>query len=254
MPKACISIKSRRSGAYFSAAIALLSIIPLLCVVVIMLSRYSERLPDALLIQNGAALFGMLCFVGGYILLRAYPCNLVRMQHYLEQLAKEEFPEHVNLLSSEQDTFLTEQLLNTLIAKLQDKIHQLDKALAQSEAMLKTIKAQSNEILIAERQRVMLESIGAACHHIGQPATVLLMYLTDLRDKHPAAFEANQLSPCLEAVEQISDILERLRQTNDYRTVPYGADPALVSAGKELEGMTGIQILDIGNSENAECS
>ncbi len=39
--------------------------------------------------------------------------------------------------------------------------------------MKRTIEAQREEILAAERQRVMIQSLGAACHHLGQPATVV---------------------------------------------------------------------------------
>ncbi len=252
MPAARVTMQSRRSGAYVSAAVALLSVIPLLCCIVIMLSLYSDLLPDSDFVRMGATLFGLACFISGYCLLRVYPRNLLRLQQYLELLSNEEFPERVALISSEQDTFLLEQLLNRLILKFQDKIGQLDQALAQSRMMLKTIEAQSEEILAAERQRVMLESIGAACHHIGQPTTLLMLYLTQLRSRNPASFEAQNLGPCLEAVEQISDILERLRQTNDYRTVPYGSAPALVEAGKELQGMVGVQILAIGKEKGEE--
>lgn len=242
-----VSLRSRRSGAYFHVGIALVSVIPVLSAILIMLSLYTDLLPDAAFLLNGLAFFGVLCFMGGHQLLSRFPRNIVRLQQYLEQMNQEAFPENIHLITSEQDTFVLEEQLNTLMRKMQDKVHALDRALAQTEAMLRTIKAQSSEILDAERQRVMLESIGAACHHIAQPTTLLLMYLARLRDEDPNAFEEHQLEPCMCAVEQISDILDRLRQTSEYRTVPYGSNPDLMEAGKELEGMADIRILDIGS-------
>jgi hypothetical protein len=86
---------------------------------------------------------------------------------------------------------------------------------------LGTIEKQSAEIMAAERQRVMLESLGAACHHIGQPTTVLSLYLTRLRDQPGERMEAQNLNACLNAVESISEILRKLMRVSEYRTVPY---------------------------------
>ena len=246
-----LSMQSRHSRAYFSSAIALVSVIPVLSVVVIMLSRYTELLPASDMIPNGMAFFGVICFFGGYYLLRVYPRNMLRLLHYLQQMAAEVLPENAALISKEQDTLVLEQLLNVLIRKLQNHIRQLDQALKQSKTMLKTIEAQADEILVAERQRVMIESLGAACHHIGQPTAVLLLYLSQLQSQDPEVFRANNLGPCLDAVKEISDILQRLRETSEYRTIPYGANPTLIAAEKELQGMADIQIVDIRKQEDA---
>jgi PAS domain S-box-containing protein len=56
----------------------------------------------------------------------------------------------------------------------------------------------------AERTRVMLESLGAACHHLGQPATVLLANLGSI-----------------EAVESLGEILHKLNTVNEYKTTQY---------------------------------
>lgn len=75
----------------------------------------------------------------------------------------------------------------------------------------------------AERRRVMLESLGAACHHLGQPATVLLANLglvkLKLKSKedeiHPLVVSA------LDAAESLSDILHKLNAMNEYKTTAY---------------------------------
>lgn len=243
-----LSMQSQRSRAYLSAALALVSVIPVLCAVVVMLSLYNDVLPDSLFLQNGAGLAGALGILGGYYLLRIYPRNLVRLRQYLEQLANEEFPERAQLLPGELDMRHVEYALNRVIGKLQEKIRQLDEALQQSKSMLETIAAQSEEIVAAERQRVMIESLGAACHHIAQPTTLLSLYLSQLRDLEPETFAEQNLEQCLEAVEQISEVLRKLKATSEYRTVPYGAVPFRRAGASQPEGMAGMQILDINTS------
>lgn len=74
-----------------------------------------------------------------------------------------------------------------------------------------------------ERHRVMLESLGAACHHLGQPATVLLANIGLIRQK----LEGNDsemddvLSSSIEAVDNLSSILHKLNAVNEYRTTQY---------------------------------
>ncbi len=78
----------------------------------------------------------------------------------------------------------------------------------------------------AERQRVMLESLGAACHHLGQPATVLLANLgimeSMLKEDDQALKEL--LSSCVESAEALSEILHKLNRVNEYRTTQYLED------------------------------
>ena len=74
-----------------------------------------------------------------------------------------------------------------------------------------------------ERQRVMLESIGAACHHLGQPATVLLAALTLIQKRARGAEGEfrDLLQTSLRAAESLGDILRELNATDEYRTQPY---------------------------------
>jgi len=71
----------------------------------------------------------------------------------------------------------------------------------------------------AEKQEAMLASVGAACHHLGQPATVLLSSLTLLQSGH---IEAEAVAgPCLQAAERIAEILHKLNSVDEYKTIPY---------------------------------
>ena len=76
----------------------------------------------------------------------------------------------------------------------------------------------------AERHRVMLESLGAACHHLGQPATVLLANLGIMQRKLNGDGDEliNELvTSSIEAAETLGDILHKLNAVNEYKTTRY---------------------------------
>ena len=77
----------------------------------------------------------------------------------------------------------------------------------------------------AERQRVMVESLGAACHHLGQPATVLLASL-ELMTRMPSqdrAVTEELLASSMEAAESLREMLHELNDMteSEYRTTAY---------------------------------
>jgi len=76
----------------------------------------------------------------------------------------------------------------------------------------------------AERQRVMLESLGAACHHLGQPATILLANLGlmgkmvgDAGDEKMKELLGTSLTAC----RTLGEILHKLNTVNEYKTTEY---------------------------------
>ena len=76
----------------------------------------------------------------------------------------------------------------------------------------------------SERQRVMLASVGAACHHLGQPATVIMTNLELIRrlTKDLNKPELNDiLNLTNDAVESLADVLHKLNAVNEYRTIQY---------------------------------
>jgi PAS domain S-box-containing protein len=76
----------------------------------------------------------------------------------------------------------------------------------------------------AERRRVMLESFGAACHHLGQPATVLLVNLGIISRKleeHDDQSLKELLESSLESMKTLGEILRKLNTVNEYRTTKY---------------------------------
>lgn len=91
----------------------------------------------------------------------------------------------------------------------------------ESTRMKYTIEAQRQTLMAAERQRVMIESLATACHHLGQPATVVATCLSLMRRQHPSPELENVIAECEAAVNSMTGILERLQHVNEYRTVPY---------------------------------
>ena len=75
----------------------------------------------------------------------------------------------------------------------------------------------------AEQRKVMLQSLGAACHHLGQPATVLFANLgviqARLRDADPELHELADAS--VRAINQLGKTLHKLNAVNEYRTTQY---------------------------------
>jgi len=77
-----------------------------------------------------------------------------------------------------------------------------------------------------ERQRVMLESLGAACHHLGQPATVLMANLGLIRSKvgNDDPVLSEMIDSSLVAIRRLGDTLHKLNCVNEYRTTSYVGD------------------------------
>jgi PAS domain S-box-containing protein len=75
----------------------------------------------------------------------------------------------------------------------------------------------------AERNRVMLETIGAACHHLSQPAMVLLVNLGAIDKRLASADESvrSVVKSSIDAVERLGGILHKLNAVNEYKTTTY---------------------------------
>ena len=76
-------------------------------------------------------------------------------------------------------------------------------------------------LLEAERQRVMIESLGAVRHHLGQPITVIKAYLEFMDRKETSPEWRRMIEECLHAADAVADILQRLRRVVAYQTELY---------------------------------
>ncbi|HMP90532.1 MAG TPA: PAS domain-containing protein [Kiritimatiellia bacterium] len=81
----------------------------------------------------------------------------------------------------------------------------------------------------AEARQAMLASLAAACHHLGQPATVLLTSLGMLKETHKNADPDTRMlqNSAYDAAIQLSEVLKKLSRTNKYQTTDYlkNSDP-----------------------------
>ncbi len=108
-------------------------------------------------------------------------------------------------------------------------------ALSDLTDQLRADKAQQE----SEQQRVMLESLGAACHHLGQPATVLLanLGLLERESGDMGADAVDLVEECVRAGELLADVMHRLNEFNEYKTTRY--------LDVKVSGQGGGSILDL---------
>jgi len=228
-----ISLISRGAGYQLEVGIALISIIPLLCFCFIAVRVFWSDETHSIWTQILVGIFALLIGVGGYLILRKFPKNILRIRSYLRDIAAGELPERINLLNSEDDISAIEKYMNMIVHELRGKVEMLESQLTTARRMQKTIEAQAKEIQDAERHRVMIESLGAACHYIGQPATVLRTYLDVLRKELVSNEIRQKISECYDAAEAIAGVLDKLRKVSQYRTVPYQTFHEEITAGND---------------------
>jgi DNA-binding response OmpR family regulator len=84
------------------------------------------------------------------------------------------------------------------------------------------IRQMQEELLVAERLRVTLETAGAACHELSQPLTVMCGSAELLLQKMPEADPLRRLAlRIFESGKRATDLLHRLQGIHSYRTRPY---------------------------------
>ncbi|MFH0907592.1 MAG: hypothetical protein V1929_02365 [bacterium] len=216
-----LSLVSRGARDQIAVAIALMAVLPLLVVCFLALTM---SFPAGTYSFATKVVLGILAFAlaaSGYGILRQYPANIMKLRHYLRQIAEGQLPDKITLLDSEDDIKAIQTDLNTVVDELRRKVDLLEEQLRVTREMGAAIESQQNELLEAERHRVMIQSVGAACHHIGQPTTVLRAHLHVLKKQASSPKELEEIDECAKAVDSIADVLGKLRHISEYRTVPY---------------------------------
>lgn len=88
----------------------------------------------------------------------------------------------------------------------------------------------------SERQKIMMESLGTACHHLGQPATVILTSMEVMQKllagNHPDPLVKDLLSSGMQAAETLRDLLLELNSMTEYKTRPYLEGQSGTAAGE----------------------
>jgi signal transduction histidine kinase len=199
------SIASRGTRHQFGVAVALMSAIPLLAFSYLLGDAMSTRSFDIetlyMMLPSVVSLISL-----GVVLLAKHTLEVAALRSTLERLSRGELTQ-VDLLKSSEDFSAIQRYLGVVIKQTDEKV--------------RIIEAQSKALVQAEQQRVMAETVGAACHHLGQPATVIRGYL-DLMKKVEASPEMkSMIQECQVAVEEVAGVLQRLQGVGQYQTEPY---------------------------------
>ncbi len=200
------SLVSGGARKQFAVAVILISVIPLLSLGAVVLN--SVVMTDHVSVVPRVVLaITLLLMCLGYALLLKYPRTILRLRHYLKDVMDGEAPDAAALIAAESDIDAIAQYLKAIVQAARDQVA--------------TIQNQQEELVQAEQQRVMLESLGAACHHLGQPATVVCSYLQMLEHEEISESAQKKLAHCLQSAKAIESILHRLQKASEYRTEPY---------------------------------
>lgn len=172
----------------------------------------------------------------GYRILRKYSANIIKLRNQIQKLAEGTLPRKFVLEQTicSDDLKFIENNLNAILSQMNDRLDLIKEKLRIESGLREEIQEQQRTLLQAERHRVMLQSISAACHHPGQPASRLKTRLLQLKKEAHSIDELNETESLLREVEEISNVLQRMREVNEFRTEPYTAvvslDESLVLA------------------------
>ncbi len=98
--------------------------------------------------------------------------------------------------------------------------HSVANAIEKREMELR-LEAQQRALVAAERDRVMIQSFGAACHHLGQPTATLAILLELIRRQIKDPTVLGLVDQVDDSMSTIRDILDRLRETDHYDAETY---------------------------------
>lgn len=200
-----MSIINKGARFQFDVAIVLLSVLPTMTAAYLFQDRRIDQM-DQTAVWLIAGMVAALAFCGYWLLLK-YPRTIIRLRSYMTRVASGELSETISL-DEESDISTVEKYLNLVVIQMKERVA--------------TIEGQKSEIIELERKRVMLETVCAACHHLGQPATIIATCLEMMRSNKdlPSAVREH-LNLCAEAVDQMHQTFHQLQCINRYETTPY---------------------------------
>ena len=206
-----LSLTSHGSRTQFATGIALVALIPLLACVYLMHLTHSDSTVTGRALAIMTFFAAVLMLLGLFLLLK-YPINVVRLRHILEEISQGTLPDpsKIALLDSEDDMRAIEHYIINIIEQTAEHVRE--------------IEDQSAALAQAEAQRAMIASLGAACHHLGQPLSVLEAYLQIMQQNELPTETSDMISECCKASTQICGILEKLRNVATFSTEPYLPD------------------------------
>ena len=205
-PHFLVSLAQTGAGAQFIISALLISVLPTLTLVYILFAeRLNFYIPETAM--KWALSMILLMVAAGYILLAKYPISIMRLRNYLSLLAKGDFTQQIDLGKDEDDLKAISNYISSIVKQTQDRIH--------------TIEEQTKSIVEAESRKVMIESLGAACHHIGQPATVINTYLNMMRRRETQPDMQAMISECQKASDDLANVLGKLMGVTQYQAEAY---------------------------------
>lgn len=208
---ALLSLSRRGAWGHIIVALILITVLPLLTAGWLWWNRLDGQIVTPSQIALEAVIMLILTALG-YGLLIKYPVSITRLRRYLQTLSDGKLPGHIALTDDEDDLAAVQRYLEKLVSLAEERIRLLE------------IKHQAE--LDSERHRVMVESIGAMCHHLGQPATVMSLCLYRLKN-NPDPRDLPAILTELEAsFDAMTAILDQLRAVPAYRSEPYLPPPA----------------------------
>jgi len=218
------SLRSLSADRQARIAVALITVMPALAFFYIGLSVAGA---DGVASNPFVSIFILLAILivagGGWMVLRKYSKNITRLRKYVVEIASGTRLEKVNLYRSDEsdDLKCIETGLNMIMQEMEKRIALIEQKLKVESGLRRALEQQQQVLLEAERHRVMLQSLGAACHHLGQPATALRLRLHLLRERARTIDEMEDVDDSIRDMEAIESILKKLREVNEYRTEPY---------------------------------
>lgn len=216
-----LSLKSYGTRRHLTVAMTLVTVLPLLSFLFIAIRTHSVRGTYAIWTDIFVSLASIMLAITGYVMLRRYPKDIETLRDHLKSMADGELPDRILLRDDTDDAGAIAYYLKRILDDMRIQMKRLEDQLAISERMQQTIREQEQRLREADQRRVMIESLATACHHISQPATVLRLYLDSMAQKSTDEATNHTVEECRHAIAAIANILDRLRQASNYRTLPY---------------------------------
>ncbi len=203
-------------------AIGLMSAIPALAFFYMGAMLYSKESPSALTVLP-VFCCTIAISVSGYFVLRKYSQSIVKLRRLITEVAEGTLPEQVMLdeVGSSDDLKYIEFGINAILCEMANRLRLIEEKYKVEAKLRKALEKQQQSLMQAERHRVMIQSLGAACHHLGQPATILRMRLFMLKERAQSLEEITEIEESIKEVDVICEVLRRLREANEFRTESY---------------------------------
>ena len=207
-------------------SIVLMSIIPSLSLFYMgaMMCFQAEQLPRV----AQALIFVSIIIIAasGFLILLKFPKNIIKLRHYIEEVASGVLPDKIRLpdTRNSDDLKFIEHGFNAILQEMRHRMELTEQKLDEEHALRERVECQQKGLLTAERHRAMVQSLGAACHHIGQPATILRMRLNLIKQVAGSDNERVEIEECEKDLRLILIVLDKIRGINEFRTEPYVND------------------------------